>query len=170
MQDDKPKLTVVSGGKDNTTRSKRSGKAPSGLTVKQETFAQRLADGLSATEAYRLSYDATGMKANVVNNEAYKLSSRPDIADRVAAIIAEKQKRNSVFTERQREKNSDRIWRKVWELIDNPETPPAVKANLLSLGAKAAGMLTDRVEIDNKQADSKTIEAELIERLQKLTG
>jgi hypothetical protein len=53
-------------------------------------------------------------------------------------------------------------------MIEADETPPAVKANLLSLGAKAAGMLTDKVEIENKQADSKSIEAELLERLQRL--
>jgi hypothetical protein len=73
-----------------------------------------------------------------------------------------------MFTDRQREKNSDRIWRKLWLMIEADETPPAVKANLLSLGAKAAGMLTDKVEIENKQADSKSIEAELLERLQRL--
>lgn len=162
-------LTVIEGGKDNTEESrKRSGKAPSGLTIKQEKFAQALANGLSLSDAYRAAYDTSKMKANVVNNEASKLSAHRGVSERVEAIIAEKQKKNSIFTERQREKHSDRIWNKVWELIDNDETPPAVKANLLSLGAKAAGMLTDRVELKQETADSKSIEAELLERLQRL--
>jgi hypothetical protein len=74
-----------------------------------------------------------------------------------------------MFTDRQREKYSDRVWRNLWAMIDAPDTPPAVKANLLSLGAKAAGMLTDSVKIENISADSKSIESELIERLQQLS-
>lgn len=73
-----------------------------------------------------------------------------------------------MFADRQREKYSDRVWRNLWSMIDNPETPPAVKANLLSLGAKAAGMLTDQVKIENTSSDSQSIERELIERLQRL--
>lgn len=167
-QNTSPTLTVIAGGKDKPGKCKRSGKAPSGLTVKQEAYCQRLAEGLSATEAYRLAYDASGMKANVVNNEAWRLSARPDIAKRTADLIAEKQARNSIFTERQKEKNSDRIWARLWAMVDDVETPPAVKASLLSLGAKAAGMLTDRVETRIETADSKSIESELIERLQRL--
>jgi hypothetical protein len=164
-------LKVIEGGRDNIPDTKkRSGKTLSGLTTKQEKFCEGLANGLSNADAYRAAYDSSNMKANVIYTEASKLATRPDINKRVEALIAEKHRRNSVFTDKQREKNSDRIWRKVWELIDNPETPPAVKANLLSLGAKAAGMLTDKVQIENTQSDSKAIEAELIERLQKLTG
>ena len=162
-------LTVIEGGRDSfTDTKKRSGKTPSGLTSKQERFCEGLASGLSNADAYRAAYDASRMKANVVYTEASKLSTRPDISKRVEELIADKHRRNSIFTDKQREKNSDRIWRKVWELIDNPETPPAVKANLLSLGAKAAGMLTDRVELKQETADSKSIEAELVERLQRL--
>ena len=57
----------------------------------------------------------------------------------------------------------------MWAMIDDNMTPPAVKANLLSLGAKAAGMLTEKVEIENKSGDAATIERELIERLQRLS-
>ena len=82
----------------------------------------------------------------------------------------EKQRKNSMFSDKQREKHSDKIWRRMWEMIDAPETPPAVKANLLSLGAKAAGMLTEQVRVENITADSKDIEREIIERLQRLTA
>ena len=54
-------------------------------------------------------------------------------------------------------------------MVDDDVTPPAVKATLLSLGAKAAGMLTDKVEIENKHADSGSLEKELLERLQRLS-
>lgn len=173
MTDDNIPITlkVIEGGRDNIPDTKkRSGKTLSGLTSKQEKFCDGLANGLSNADAYRAAYDASKMKANVIYTEASKLAVRHDISTRVEALIADKHRRNSVFTDKQREKNSDRIWRKVWELIDNPETPPAVKANLLSLGAKAAGMLTDKVQIENTQSDSASIEAEIIERLQRLKG
>jgi hypothetical protein len=75
-----------------------------------------------------------------------------------------------MFTDKQREKHSDKVWRTLWAMVDAAETPPAVKASLLSLGAKAAGMLTDKVEIDQKITDSKSIEAEILERLQRLSA
>lgn len=168
QENDKPMLTVVSGGKDNTSKSKRSGKTETGLTVKQEAFCQAMAKGLSLSDCYRAAYDTGTMKPYVVNNEASKLAARQDITDRVEAIIAEAKRKNSMFTDRQRERNSDRIWARLWEMVDDTSTPPAVKASLLSLGAKAAGMLVDRVETKTETTDSKSIETELLERLQRL--
>jgi hypothetical protein len=166
-QGNKP-FVVITGGKDKT--GKRGGKTATGLTVKQESFCQALARGLSASDAYRAAYNAEGMKGNVVNNEASKLATRRDITDRTEAIIAENKRKNMMATEKAALKHSERIWARIWSMIDDQTTPPAVKANLLSLGAKAAGMLTDKVELETKQADSKSIESELLERLQRLTG
>lgn len=166
---EKPSLTVISGGKDSDTKRKRSGKTPQGLTAKQEAFCQALANGTSNSDAYRLSYDVSNMKDNSIHTEASKLACNPAISQRVRAIIDAKQARNSIYTEKQREKHGDKIWRTLWSMIDAAETPPAVKANLLSLGAKAAGMLTEQVKIENVSADSKSIEQELVERLQRLS-
>lgn len=170
MQDDnKPKLSLVaSEGKE--VKGKRSGKTESGLTEKQERFAKGLANGLSNADAYRQAYDASGMKDATIHSEACTMAARPKIAERVHALIAEKNRRNSMFSDKQREKYSDRVWRNLWAMIDAPETPPAVKANLLSLGAKAAGMLTEQVRVENITADSKDIEREILERLQRLTA
>jgi hypothetical protein len=109
------------------------------------------------------------MKDASVHTEASKLANNPAVASRVRVLLDQKAARNCMFTDRQREKYSDRVWRNLWAMIDAPDTPPAVKANLLSLGAKAAGMLTDSVKIENISADSKSIESELIERLQQLS-
>lgn len=167
---DTPSLKVISGGRDKSETCKRSGKAPSGLTLKQEKFCQGCADGLSSTDSYRAAYDCSGMKPNVVNNEAWKLSARPDIAKRTAELIAEKASRNSMFTDKQREQHSTRVWRNVWRLAEGDNVPPAVQQSALALAAKMAGMLTDKLEVKQETADSKTIEAELIQRLQRLTG
>lgn len=174
-EDNKPKLVLVtSEGESKGHRegkSRRSGnRTESGLTAKQEIFAQGLFNGLSNSDAYRQAYDTSGMKAATVHNEACKTAALPHVAARVDQLIKEKQRKNSMFSDKQREKQSDKIWRKIWDMVDDPQTPPAVKANLLSLSAKAAGMLTEQVKIENVSADSKDIERELIERLQRLSA
>jgi hypothetical protein len=68
------------------------------------------------------------------------------------------------------EKQGDRVWRNVWRLAEGEGVPPSVQQAALALAAKMAGMLTDKVELETKTLDSKTIEAELLQRLQRLTG
>lgn len=160
---------VISGGKDSGKPSKHAGKAASGLTIKQEEFARGIAiDGLSNTDAYRAAYDTSAMQAGTVHNEACKLAAHPKVSARIAALIAEKAQRNSMFQDKQREQNSTRIWRNLWRLAEGENIPPAVQQSALALAAKMAGMLTDKLEVKQEAADSKTIEAELIQRLQRL--
>lgn len=166
MQEDKPKLTVVSGGKEGTKKRTGTQGTGTGLTEKQERFAQGLAEGLSNAEAYRLAYDASTMAASTVHNEACKMAQHPKVSRRVSDLLAEKKARNSMLSEKQ----SDRVWRNVWRLAEGHEVPPAVQQSALALAAKMAGMLTDKVEVKNETVDSKSIEAELLQRLQRLTG
>lgn len=166
---DKPKLALVA-SEGETIKGKRVGKATSGLTIKQEAFAQGLASGLSNSDSYRASYDTSAMKPGTIHSEACKLAADQRVAKRVDELIKEKHAKNSMFTDKQRERHSDKIWRRLWELCDAADTPPAVKASLLSLGAKAAGMLTEQVRMETITSDSKSIEAELIERLQRLSA
>jgi len=162
-----PALTVISGGKDKG--SKRTGKAatPTGLTEKQERFAQGLASGLTNAESYRQSYDCSNMQANTIHTESSKLAASPKIDARLKELLADKSRQNSMSVLKQ----SERVWRGVWRLCENVEgnVPPAVQQSALALAAKMAGMLTDKVEIENKHADSGTIERELLERLQRLS-
>lgn len=122
--------------------------------------------GLSNADAYRAAYDTSTMKPGTIYNEASKLALRPEIASMVAEKLSQKSQRNSMGALKQ----SERVWRNVWRLAEGENVPPAVQQSALALAAKMAGMLTDKVEIENKSADSKTIEAELLERLQRLTG
>lgn len=172
--DTRPKLTLVTGsteeGDEKGIKGKRTAKLPNGLTAKQEAFANALASGLSNSDAYRSAYAAGTMKDASIHAEASRLANNPAIAARVREILDQKGRRNSIYADRQREKQSDRIWRTIWQMVEDPMTPPAVKANLLSLSAKAAGMLTEQVKIENISADSKSIESEIIERLQKLSA
>ena len=82
MEDDnKPKLTLVKGsaGEKESPKPKsrqRSGnRTESGLTVKQEAFAQALASGLSNADAYRQSYDVTRMQDNSIHTEARRTTT-----------------------------------------------------------------------------------------------
>ena len=167
MEEDnnKPRLTVVSGGKD---KGKKTGKAatPTGLTEKQEAFAQRLSEGLTNSEAYRMAYDTSTMQPGTVHSEASKLAAHPKVSARLNSLLEEKRAKHNVLSVKQ----EDRVWRNVWRLAEGETVPPAVQQSALALAAKMAGMLTDRVEVKNELADSKSIEAELLQRLQKLTG
>ena len=64
------------------------------LTAKQEAFAQGIADGLGQADAYRMAYDAEGMKDESIYPQASKLIKNPKIATRVAELksqVADKQ-------------------------------------------------------------------------------
>lgn len=167
MQDEnKPTLTVVSGGKDKGKRRTGNKATPGGLTEKQERFAQGLAEGMTNSEAYRAAYDASTMAPATVHNEAAKMAQHHGVSARVAELLAEKRARNTMFSEKQ----GDRVWRNVWRLAEGVNVPPAVQQSALALAAKMAGMLTDRVETRIETSDSKSIEQELLQRLQRLTG
>ncbi len=167
MQDDnKPRLTVVSGGKDKGKNRTGKGATPTGLTEKQEAFAQRLSEGLTNSEAYRMAYAADTMAPGTIHSEASKLAAHPKITARLNSLLEEKRAKHNVLSVKQ----EDRVWRNVWRLAEGETVPPAVQQSALALAAKMAGMLTDRVEVKNETADSKSIEAELLQRLQRLTG
>jgi hypothetical protein len=55
-------------------------------------------------------------------------------------------------------------------LAEGDGVPPSVQQAAIALAAKMAGMLTDQVKIESVSADSKSIEQELVERLQKLSA
>lgn len=64
------------------------------LTAKQEAFAQGIADGLGQADAYRMAYDADGMKDSTVYSNASRLMNDSKIAARVTELkaqVAEKQ-------------------------------------------------------------------------------
>ena len=165
-------LRVLEGGMaDNPTgtsplaekKAGKVGKAESGLTLKQEAFAQGLADGLTNAEAYRRAYKADGMKPAILYSEACKQAQHPKVAARVRDLMAEKRAGKQHVSERV----NDRVWRGVWKLAESDDVPPAVRASALSLAAKMAGMLTDKVEIKQESSPA-AIEQELKARLAKL--
>jgi len=64
------------------------------LTAKQEAFAQGIADGLGQGDAYRMAYDAEGMKDSTVYSKASILMSDGKIrarVDELKTMVVEKQ-------------------------------------------------------------------------------
>ena len=64
------------------------------LTAKQEAFAQGIADGLGQADAYRMAYDAEGMKDSTVYPKASRMMNEGKIRariDELKAQVADKQ-------------------------------------------------------------------------------
>lgn len=64
------------------------------LTAKQEAFAQGIVDGLGQGDAYRMAYDAEGMKDSTIYSKASIMMSKGNIRARIAELksqVAEKQ-------------------------------------------------------------------------------
>lgn len=70
--------------------------SPAPLTPKREKFAQKFIETGSASEAYRLSFDASRMKDKTIWETASKLLKDPKVAARVAELQAAHQKRHDV--------------------------------------------------------------------------
>jgi len=157
-------LRVIDGGKDKPKAKVEPGpvgKAASGLTLKQEAFAEALANGATNSEAYRSAYNADGMAAAVVHTEACKLAQHPKVAMRVEELLRAKQAQKQLVAARA----EDRIWKQVWDVLEGEKTPAAVKVSAAALAAKLAGMVTDKVEVQAGSAAD--IERELVERLKR---
>jgi hypothetical protein len=64
------------------------------LTAKQEAFCQGIADGMGQADAYRIAYDAEGMKDSTVYSKASILMTEGKITARVTELkkaLSEKQ-------------------------------------------------------------------------------
>ena len=61
------------------------------LTEKQETFALKVIDGLSLSDAYRQSYRAEYMKPPTIHVEASRLATNPKVALRLRELSKQKE-------------------------------------------------------------------------------
>ena len=74
------------GNNNNNSHSKLVPQGALKLTAKQEAFAQAIFAGKSQADAYRQSYDASGMTPKQVYEEASKLVRHPKVAQRIAEL------------------------------------------------------------------------------------
>ncbi len=148
------------GSQFNTSQTRiRSGTLPTGITVKMDTFARYVADGLSLAEAYRRSFNTANMKSRTISNDASRLARHPGVTAAVEAYRAEIEARNRMGAL----ERSERIWERLWHLIEDADVSPAVKVRALDLAARLAGMF--KAPMEEKSLSVGKIEKELLGKL-----
>jgi hypothetical protein len=142
----------------------RSGTLPSGITTKMDVFARHVAEGLSLADAYRAAFATAKMKPRTISNDASRLAKHRGVSAAIEAYRAEIEARNSMDAL----ERSQRIWERLWQLIEDEDVPPAVKVRALDLSARLAGMCEARK--DQEIVSVRELEAELSCWLQSFGG
>ena len=161
-----PKLRVVAESDKVIPLIRGQGKSADGLTVKQEAFAAQVASGATLAASYRAAYDAGAMSASAIHNEASRLMDHPGIAQRVNALVRERQAKTSHDAARIRQHVIERLH---VEATD-PDNPPAVRVRSLELLGKldVVGMFKDRAAAEPAEPTAGDITATLEARLKAL--
>lgn len=158
----KPKL-VVAASSTVVPLIRGQGRSVDGLTSKQEAFAAQVASGATLAASYRAAYDAASMSAAAIHNEASRLMDHPGIAQRVNALVRERQAKTSHDAARIRQHVIERLHA---ESID-PDSSPAARVRALELLGKLdiVAAFTSKPQTDEAapaQADlAATLEARL---------
>jgi hypothetical protein len=137
----------------------RSGTLASGITTKMNAFALHVAEGMSLADAYRQAFITANMKAKTIRDDASRLAQHPGVRAAIEAYRAEIEERSRISAL----ERDERIWERLWHLIEDEEVPPTVKVKALDLAARLAGMFRTPKEIERFSAAQ--VEAELWQRL-----
>ena len=109
------------------------------LTSKQQAFCDAILQGNNQSDAYRLAYNTDNMLPETIKNEAYVLMQHPD----VAMTITEARQQRRDWTLATVLANCDT------NLAGAREDHQWSAANAIVVtGAKVAGVLTDKVDIN----------------------
>ena len=156
--------------KPKTTRAGKVGQVKggasilTGLTDKQEAFAQAVASGKNQSEAYRLAYDAERMAPNTVWGEACRLLSHPQVAARLMVLNQEKESQRRMMAV----SRAERVLQRLETLADGAQTE-SVRVRANELLGKTAGLFTDQVEItDTTDRSVADIQQSITDRLRRL--
>jgi hypothetical protein len=114
----------------------RSGTLASGITAKMDMFAQHVAEGMSLADAYRQAFITANMKAKTIRDDASRLAQHPGVRAAIEAYRAEIEERSRISAL----ERDERIWERLWHLIEDDEVPSPVKVKALDLAARLAGM------------------------------
>jgi hypothetical protein len=145
------------------------GKDHNGLTSKQEAFCQGVGSrGETLAASYRAAYDAANMSQAAIHVEACKLMALPAIAQRVNALVRERQAKTSHDAARIRQHVIERLHA---ESI-NEDSPPAARVRALELLGKldVVGAFRERVATEATEAAPADLAATLEARLRAVLG
>ena len=167
-----PKAKPTTGGSVGTSKGdtstgtrRKSGKnLLLGLTSKQEAFAEHVVSGESLSAAYRLAYDAKGMSDEAVRVEASRLFMHPNVSLRVKSLNAEKEDQRRMLAVSDAEASINTLR----EMLKSADSSSA-KIRAAELLGKAAGIFTDRIEVnDTTDRSTADIERSIADRLARL--
>ena len=144
-----------------TKKSRSAPDAETGLTEKQERFAQEIMAGANYTAAYRAAFNASGMTDGAVWVEAHRLAASPKVTLRMdqlrAAKEAERRMQAACLSQFVVEGWKQLAQRKIVHQDGTvEEIPPAVRTRNLELIAKHLGMFVERIEtadVSDRSAD-----------------
>ena len=129
------------------------------LTHKQETFAQRVAEGAKLSTAYREAYDASNMAQTTIWPHASRLAAHPKLSARIIALQAEKEAVQRMCAVGR----TDRLIAQLEFLADHGSSD-AVKIKALELLGKTCGMFKPQPEPVPTRSPEE-IQTALIDRL-----
>lgn len=139
------------------------GKSASGITAKQEAFAELVASGDTLAASYRAAYDAEAMSASAIHNEASRLMAHPGVAHRVNVLVQARQAKTQHDANRTRQYVIERLHAEA----SDASNPPSVRVRALELLGKLGdvGAFVERVSTDASPAPSADLAATLEARL-----
>jgi hypothetical protein len=165
-----PALSLVLPDGDKVVSLARGqGKDANGLTSKQEAFCQGVGSrGETLAAAYRAAYDAAGMTAHTIHNEACKLMGNPAVAARINALVMQKQARTQHDAVRIRQHVIERLHIE----SQDKNNPPSARVRALELLGKldTVGAFRERSVVEAEHAPSHDIAETLQARLKALLG
>jgi len=133
-----------------------------GLTEKQEMFCRKVTEGMTLSDAYRFSYDASGMKDSTIWTKGSALMAMDKVADRVVTLQVDREAKSLHDAAQTR----SFVLRRLREEASGGDTSAARIRALELLGKlDTVGMFRERIEQETKQRTPEQVEAELERRL-----
>ena len=169
IRGDSRHLRVVASTGDDTqakpkTRVRTAPNVLTGLTDKQEAFAQAVASGSNLSDAYRSSYEASGMADSTIWTQASLLLSNQKVTARLMVLNSEKEQQRRMMAV----SRAERVLQRLESLADSA-LAESVRVRANELLGKTAGLFTDQVEItDTTDRTVDQIQQSITERLKRL--
>lgn len=146
------------------TRVRTAPNMITGLTDKQESFVQAVANGSNLSDAYRLAYDADRMSPQAIWTESSVLLAIPKVSNRLISLNSEKENQRRMMAVGR----AERVLQRLESLADGAATE-SVRVRANELLGKTAGLFTDQVEItDNTERTADQIQQSIADRLKRL--
>ena len=108
------------------------------LTAKQETFAQKIVEGMNQADAYRSAYNCKNMSDNAIYREASLLMSNQKVTQRIKELRDELAKPTIMSAQERLE------W--LTRLIENAEEGTNEKLKAIDIMNKMQGEYVTKVE------------------------